>query len=674
MSIFDPGDRPKLNRRQSLQLGAAATAAGLLGTEELATPAQAASGSGSDGGGGDPARASGNIATRLFADEMPNLNTAPYLAREVPLASLQPPPGKYSVPGEARRLPHRAWDTHPPVKYYELFQRKVRVKLHADLPEEDMWGFQQKGDPVYPTLAWPGGPTFHTKEGQPILVRIWNLLGPASRHQGYGMPETTTHLHDNHNTEESDGNADDYYPKLTEHDAAHRDEGLFKDFHWINKPAGVDPKIPNSHTGDPTETMGSLWYHDHRHDFTAANTYKGLIGMYTVFDNIDNDNEAMVVDSSLPLDQQPLKLPSGKYDVPSILADKMIDSSGHLVFDQLEMDGILGNKFTLNGKIQPHFKVEPRQYRIRVLNPGPSRVFGSSLKVAANAVGDMRGATNYPHAWAIGFDGMLLTHALPFVGPGMRAPAQRVVLLIDFKPLRDDPQFVGKHLYVVNEFAQSNGNKPDGFVANRVTGPEFRAVLPGVPVCRFDLIPSTGPDLSTPIRQFVSTALGGGGRTLRELPPFPAGVNELSEAAILAAVGKKYPFPSAPSVATVRDWRFDRTNGQWAVNNRLYDGEHPAALCKKDTAEIWIFRNNSGGWLHPMHVHFEKFRTLYRANGLKPLPDNPRFGRGDTMALGPGERAVILLRFRDFTGKYLMHCHNTVHEDHAMMVRWDIVK
>jgi hypothetical protein len=28
----------------------------------------------------------------------------------------------------------------------------------------------------------------------------------------------------------------------------------------------------------------------------------------------------------------------------------------------------------------------------------------------------------------------------------------------------------------------------------------------------------------------------------------------------------------------------------------------------------------------------------------------------------------------DFLGKYVMHCHNVVHEDHAMMIRWDIVE
>jgi FtsP/CotA-like multicopper oxidase with cupredoxin domain len=29
-------------------------------------------------------------------------------------------------------------------------------------------------------------------------------------------------------------------------------------------------------------------------------------------------------------------------------------------------------------------------------------------------------------------------------------------------------------------------------------------------------------------------------------------------------------------------------------------------------------------------------------------------------------------RFRDFVGRYAMHCHNTIHEDHSMMLRWDI--
>jgi FtsP/CotA-like multicopper oxidase with cupredoxin domain len=40
--------------------------------------------------------------------------------------------------------------------------------------------------------------------------------------------------------------------------------------------------------------------------------------------------------------------------------------------------------------------------------------------------------------------------------------------------------------------------------------------------------------------------------------------------------------------------------------------------------------------------------------------------------LQPGHRVRVFMRFRDFVGRYVMHCHNTVHEDHDMMLRWDI--
>jgi FtsP/CotA-like multicopper oxidase with cupredoxin domain len=65
---------------------------------------------------------------------------------------------------------------------------------------------------------------------------------------------------------------------------------------------------------------------------------------------------------------------------------------------------------------------------------------------------------------------------------------------------------------------------------------------------------------------------------------------------------------------------------------------------------------------------------LSRARDGLPVPVPPHErGRKDVYVLGPAESMKVLLRFRDFTGKYLMHCHNLVHEDHAMMIRWDIV-
>jgi FtsP/CotA-like multicopper oxidase with cupredoxin domain len=59
-------------------------------------------------------------------------------------------------------------------------------------------------------------------------------------------------------------------------------------------------------------------------------------------------------------------------------------------------------------------------------------------------------------------------------------------------------------------------------------------------------------------------------------------------------------------------------------------------------------------------------------NGKPPPPHEA--GRKDVFVLNPGEEVRILVCFRDFVGKYAMHCHNTVHEDHHMMVRFDVVE
>ena len=78
-----------------------------------------------------------------------------------------------------------------------------------------------------------------------------------------------------------------------------------------------------------------------------------------------------------------------------------------------------------------------------------------------------------------------------------------------------------------------------------------------------------------------------------------------------------------------------------------------------------------------MHIHYEEHRLLSR-NGKAATPNTSSngvidFARKDVIALNTNEEVRIFMRFRDMKGRYVMHCHNVVHEDHAMMVRWDIV-
>ena len=70
-------------------------------------------------------------------------------------------------------------------------------------------------------------------------------------------------------------------------------------------------------------------------------------------------------------------------------------------------------------------------------------------------------------------------------------------------------------------------------------------------------------------------------------------------------------------------------------------------------------------------MHLEEYRVL--SYNDRPVAGTVLGGRKDVFPLYPGDRMRIYMKFRDWLGKYVMHCHNTVHEDHSMMVRWDVV-
>lgn len=569
--------------------------------------------------------------TRPFIEPLVHVNRPAYVKKP---KALLPAPDCYAQTSaggvaEVARNEHQAWYTHWAYyrprqrKTYELTQRVVQAKIHRDLPLQEMWGYDGKVP----------GPTFHSRYGEPCIVRLCNELPAISEHRGFGCPETSMHLHNGHVPSESDGNPDDYLPRTAELNGQH-DYGRFRDHHYPNIYAGNDPR----------EALGTLWYHDHRHDFTAPNVYRGLAGFHLMFDEIDSGDEN---------DPNPkaLRLPSGEYDVPLMLGDRFINSQGQTVFDQFNFDGIIGNKYVVNGRIQPHFKVEPRKYRLRLLNGGVSRTFGLALMVSDSP----QGLVNHKFiegAFIIGTGGNLLPAPIPLRNPSPLGGSQRLDVVVDFAKV---PR--GKYVFLVNRWEQSDGREPEGYRGSGPDGPKFD-LIQGHALMRFD----------------VELALSGGydpsqlPPKLRELPwQDNDALSRLTEDDILKAIGKSKPFPG---VERVREWKFDRTNGQWAVNGQLFDGSTPAARVGKDTGEIWVLQG-SGSWVHPVHLHMEEHRTLFR-EGIKPKPHHLEYGRDDTMLLGGGERGIMYRQFRDFKGKYVMHCHNVVHEDHAMMIRFDV--
>jgi len=89
--------------------------------------------------------------------------------------------------------------------------------------------------------------------------------------------------------------------------------------------------------------------------------------------------------------------------------------------------------------------------------------------------------------------------------------------------------------------------------------------------------------------------------------------------------------------------------------------------------EVWTIRNGGNGWSHPIHIHFEEGIILSRDGA--PPPEWERWARKDMYRIGPfadsSDELEVALRIREFAGTYVEHCHNTQHEDHAMLLRWD---
>lgn len=527
---------------------------------------------------------------------------------------------------------HQRYNEFLPKKFYVQVISEFKWQYHTDPPyNAGSWGWGFNG-------ATPGE-TFHSRYGEPVLVRRINNLPPVgSGNVTFALPSVTIHRHNGHQPSESDGIPQDFF-----------DPGQFWDYHYPLYPAG----------GDPLERMSTLWYHDHRLDFTATNVYAGLSGFHLNFDDeFDTNNER---------DPRPgaSRLPSGNYDVPLILHDVQFDQNGQPVFDfnnpaaingipkGFNLDsrnvqnpaavdtnsfetwlghetwetgadqhhttfGMVGDRYTVNRIIQPYFKVERRKYRFRILNGGPSRLYNLSLKAESSTSSNPSSREQFI---VISTDGNFLQE--PLVKDNIEVwVAQRHDVIIDFSKFK-----AGEFVYLVNRL----GMRDDG------AGPNGRDIEPGDKVMRFDVIEATGPDPS---------------RVPHKL--------------------RKFPKIDLNLVRRERTFVFDYDNGLFTINGRLMDPNRVDVKIEQGSAEIWTLINEGNSWVHPIHTHFEEFRIL-EVNGKPIAEDDILNSRKDVVSLGPGMKMKFYSRWRDFLGKHVMHCHNVVHEDHAMMIRWDIV-
>lgn len=297
------------------------------------------------------------------------------------------------------------------------------------------------------------------------------------------------------------------------------------------------------------------------------------------------------------------------YDVPLLLSDAIFAADGSLLYDDDGQDGLYGNVNLVNGVPWPFMNVEPRKYRFRILCGAVSRSFEYYLD------------SGHPLT-VIGTDGGLVPYPIQ-VQRIKHSSGERYEVIIDFAPLR------GKRVRLLNESPKNNNefahtNKLIEFRVGRTVSDTSLNSIPDVLDPSHECMNLTEADVTGPTRQIF---LG-------------------------------------------------RRRGQWSINDTFWDEvvqsgyEANLGTPSVGAVEVWELINESGGWFHPLHIHLVDFQILSR-NGMPPRAYE--MGPKDTAYVGENETIRVLMRFGPNPGRYMVHCHNLVHEDHDMMHQFIVV-
>lgn len=97
----------------------------------------------------------------------------------------------------------------------------------------------------------------------------------------------------------------------------------------------------------------------------------------------------------------------------------------------------------------------------------------------------------------------------------------------------------------------------------------------------------------------------------------------------------------------------------FTINGRIFDGNRIDSAPRLGTIEEWVYVNNTA-MDHPMHLHTNPFQIL-GGDG------SPEAAWRDVVLVKAGQRARFRVRFADYAGKAVQHCHILDHEDQGMM-------
>ena len=462
-----------------------------------------------------------------------------------------------------------------------------QVNIFPDSPT-DIWHYQaeiKQGDPAS-VQTLPNsylGPIIHTQRGQNFRARLVNELSE----------ETIVHWHGLHIPAEMDG-----HPRYA-----------------------IAPNASYDYSFRVLNRAGTYWFHPHPHQRTGAQAYAGMAGLFIVHD----EEEAAA------------QLPTGEFDLPLVIQDRIFDANRQLVYAGDSMNGVLGTTVLVNGQLNASLTLKPAQYRLRLLN-------GSNARIYKLAWSD-----NTPFT-VIATDGGLLEKPVERNAITL-APGERVELWADFS------DHTGREIHLLSQQFSAGGGMGMGSGYPQGTPFDILAIRFEGDVTRLFPRPSL---LSSPNFYLPEDSV----RTRRV------------EVAMQGMAGF--------------------INGRTFVMDEVASDER----VRLGDLEIWEFANlgsgmgmggggmgmGGGGMMggmmsqpHPMHIHGVQFQVIERrldtnqSSGYESLSDGfINDGWKDTVLVLPGETVRVLVKFEDFAGLFLYHCHNLEHEDGGMMRNYEV--
>lgn len=470
------------------------------------------------------------------------------------------------------------------------------------------------------------GPLLRLQKGQKVRIHL---------HNGLAEP-TVTHWHGLHVPAEMDG-----HPLYT----IDPGEILVYEFEVLNR-------------------AGMSIYHPHPHEATAKQVYHGLAGGILI-----NDAE-----------EAALELPSGAYEIPVVIQDRLFDNQNQLIYAHSMHDrmvGFYGDRILVNGKADFQLDVESRAYRLRFLNGSTARIY-------------KLGWDDGTPITVLGVDGGLLEkpETKPYV---MLAPGERLDVWADFSGRSEGSQLVMRSLPFSGVLPRM------GMMMHAISLP----VGSDYPIftVRVTKKVSDSPKLPSSLSKINWYKLAD---TANPNKPVPIGISESHMAMLLN--GRPYAYNDVQDFERIPVNTIQLMEIFHAHGGHDSQSEQPANASQESEHSgmgmmgMGGMRHGMGGMgmgmrhggmgmgggmggmgmmmsmAHPIHLHGQTFQIVSRSIGMGAEESYATVREGfiesglkDTVLVMPGETVRIIKPFQDFKGLFMYHCHNLEHEDMGMM-------